>query len=104
MSSENKKSEVEVESVAAADEKAETKELKGVKRPADEKTTESKKVKKDENGAGEEEEDVEDEGEEVEGEDEEYDLPYGEEEDIEAEDEEEEDGDEVDGEEEDEDA
>lgn len=50
-----------------------------------EKTTESKKVKKDENGAGEEEEDVEDEGEEVEGEDEEYDLPYGEEEDIEAE-------------------
>lgn len=35
MSSENKKSEVEVEKVVAADEKAETKELKGVKRPAD---------------------------------------------------------------------
>lgn len=34
MSSENKKSEVEVD-VAAAEEKAETKELKGVKRPAD---------------------------------------------------------------------
>lgn len=42
-------------------------------------------MKKDENGAGEEEEeDVEDEDEEVEGE-EEYDLPYGDEEDIEAE-------------------
>lgn len=35
MSAENKKSEVEVENVAAADEKAEAKELKGVKRPAD---------------------------------------------------------------------
>lgn len=50
-----------------------------------EKTAETKKVKKDENGAGEEEEEVEDEGEELEGEDEEYDLPYGDEEDIEAE-------------------
>lgn len=35
MSSDNQKSEVEVENVAAADEKAETKEIKGVKRPAD---------------------------------------------------------------------
>ena len=39
MSSADKNSEVEVENVAAAEEKAETKEVKGVKRPADVSTT-----------------------------------------------------------------
>lgn len=49
-----------------------------------EKTVDSKKAKKEENGA-EEEEEVDGEDEEIEGEDEDYDLPYPEEEDLDAE-------------------
>lgn len=46
-----------------------------------EKVTESKKAKKEENGTTpEDDEEVDDEDEELEGEDEDFDLPYGEEE------------------------
>jgi len=71
-----------------ADEKEVSKEIKGTKRPADEKITDAKKAKKEENGAApEDEEDADGEDEEIDGEDEEeYDLPYGEEEDLDGED------------------
>ncbi|XP_021924374.1 glutamic acid-rich protein-like [Zootermopsis nevadensis] len=94
MSSKENNAEVAVDKVTENNEKAggdAKAEVKGTKRPAETKSEDAKKPKKEENG--EEEEDVEDE-EDVEGEeeDEEEELPEGEEELDEGEEEEDDEG------------